>query len=73
MNLDNLDYINITITKSPYLIYYDTIVGKSIYSKHEIVGKITYMDDNYVYGIVDKDKWQFVDNRICSLEFVYKV
>ena len=45
---------------------------KPIYSGEIVVGIITSMDDDFVYGIVDKDKWQLVDTRMCSLEFEYK-
>lgn len=72
MDLSNLKQINIKITKSPYLIYDETIIGKPIYSEEIVVGVVTSVDDVFVYGIVDKDKLQLVDTRMCSLEFEYK-
>lgn len=72
MDLSNLKQINIKITKSPYLIYDETIIGKPICSEEIVVGVVTSVDDAFVYGIVDKDKLQLVDTRMCSLELEYK-
>lgn len=72
MTLDNIKQINISMKKSPYLICTEDLIDKPIYSGKIVVGVITSVDDDFVYGIVDKDKWQLVDTRMCSLEFEYE-